>query len=136
MKKSRVLFLILCLCSLVLEALPLGAVCRFATPDETFVETFSYFSLVPYGYANFGPFITAVLTCLLTVFAVILFKAAGKKILGATKILSAFSIITSFLPLLLGTDYYNFVSLAISLLMIAQFTVIMVISKNKGSAEQ
>ena len=131
MKKSRVLFLILCLCSLVLEALPLGAVCRFATPDETFVETFSYFSLVPYGYANFGPFITAVLTCLLTVFAVILFKAAGKKILDATKILSAISVITSFLPLILGTDYYNFVSLVISLLMIAQFTVIMVISKKQ-----
>lgn len=129
MKKSRIIFLILCVCSLVLEALPLGAVCRFATPEETFIETFSYFSLVPYGYANFGPFITAVLTCLLTVFAVVLFTSAGQKIVGAARVVSIVSVISSLLPLMFGPDYYNFVSLAISLLMIAQFIVIIKIKK-------
>ncbi len=129
MKKSHIIFLILCVCSLVLEALPLGAVCRFATPEETFIETFSYFSLVPYGYANFGPFITAVLTCLLTVFAVVLFTSAGRKILGAARVVSIVSVISSLLPLMFGLDYYNFVSLAISLLMIAQFIVIIKIKK-------
>ena len=42
--------------TIVLEALPLGAVCTFApSPTERVRETFSYFSLIPFGYANFAP---------------------------------------------------------------------------------
>ena len=49
--------------TIVLELLPLGAVCIFATsPTERVKETFSYFSLTPFGYANFAPLITATLT--------------------------------------------------------------------------
>ena len=44
--------------TIVLELLPLGAVCIFATsPTERVKETFSYFSLTPFGYANFAPLI-------------------------------------------------------------------------------
>lgn len=136
MKKTKIIFLILCVCSLVLEALPYGAVCRFATPEETYTETFSYFSLVPYGYANFGPFITAVTTCILFIFAIVLFTSVGRKVIGAARIISIISVASSFLPLMFGIDCYNFVSLAISLLMIAQFIVIMIISKRKGSKEE
>ena len=50
--------------TIVLELLPLGAVCIFATsPTERVKETFSYFSLTPFGYANFAPLITATLYC-------------------------------------------------------------------------
>lgn len=50
--------------TIVLELLPLGAVCIFATsPTERVKETFSYFSLTPFGYANFAPLITATLNC-------------------------------------------------------------------------
>ena len=49
--------------TIVLELLPFGAVCIFATsPTERVKETFSYFSLTPFGYANFAPLITAILT--------------------------------------------------------------------------
>ena len=49
--------------TIALELLPLGAVCIFATsPTERVKETFSYFSLTPFGYANFAPLITATLT--------------------------------------------------------------------------
>ena len=49
--------------TIVLELLPLGAVCIFATsPTERVKETFSYYSLTPFGYANFAPLITAILT--------------------------------------------------------------------------
>ena len=49
--------------TIVLEALPMGAVCTFAiSPTERVRETFSYFSLIPFGYANFAPLITAILT--------------------------------------------------------------------------
>jgi len=42
--------------TIVLELLPFGAVCIFATsPTERVKETFSYFSLTPFGYANFAP---------------------------------------------------------------------------------
>lgn len=136
MKKTKIIFLILCVCSLVLEALPYGAVCRFATPEETYTETFSYFSLVPYGYANFGPFITAVTTCILFIFAIVLFTSVGRKVIGAARIISIISVVASLLPLMFGIDCYNFVSLTISLLMIAQFIVIMIISKRKGSKEE
>ena len=48
--------------TIVLELLPFGAVCIFATsPTERVKETFSYFSLTPFGYANFAPLITATL---------------------------------------------------------------------------
>lgn len=136
MKKTKIIFLILCVCSLVLEALPYGAVCRFATPEETYTETFSYFSLVPYGYANFGPFITAVTTCILFIFAIVLFKSVGRKVIGAARIISIISVVASLLPLMFGIYYFNVISLAISLLMIAQFIVIMIISKRKGSKEE
>ena len=49
--------------TIALELLPFGAVCIFATsPTERVKETFSYFSLTPFGYANFAPLITAILT--------------------------------------------------------------------------
>ena len=50
--------------TIVLELLPCGTVfCIFATsPTERVKETFSYFSLTPFGYANFAPLITATLT--------------------------------------------------------------------------
>ncbi len=53
--------------TIVLELLPFGAVCIFATsPTERVKETFSYFSLTPFGYANFAPLITATLTVAFT----------------------------------------------------------------------
>ena len=49
--------------TIVLELLPCGTVCIFATsPTERVKETFSYFSLTPFGYANFAPLITATLS--------------------------------------------------------------------------
>ena len=64
MKKKWCLLFIFPLAALILELLPYGAVLRFARPDgaEPFRQTFSYFNLTPFGYANFGPFLTAVLT--------------------------------------------------------------------------
>ena len=53
---------------LVLELLPNGVVLNFANPEGApWRKTYSYFSLTPFGYANFGPFITSVLTCILII---------------------------------------------------------------------
>ena len=60
---KKVCLVVLPALTIVLESLPLGAVCIFATsPTERVKETFSYFSLTPFGYANFAPLITAILT--------------------------------------------------------------------------
>ena len=59
--------LVLLLETLLLESLPLGAVLSFSQgPNATGLhqETYSYFSLIPFGYANFTPLITGILTIL------------------------------------------------------------------------
>ena len=73
--KKRFLYLIFPAVALILEILPFGAVCNFANPDgEPWRETFSYFSLTPFGYANAGPFITAVITCIVFVLLILVEK--------------------------------------------------------------
>ena len=68
--------------TIVLELLPLGAVCIFATsPTERVKKTFSYFSLTPFGYANFAPLITATLT--VAIFLLSLFSLKKKGVLKA-----------------------------------------------------
>lgn len=133
MKKLKVLILVSNVLAIVLEALPYGAVCNFATPEETITQTYSYFSLTPYGYANFGPFITAILTCVLFILSLILFTSKARKISGAAKIISIISVITSLLPLIMfGIRYFNFISLLISGLMLVQLVAIIFIkAKNE-----
>ena len=70
--KKRLLYLILPIITLILEILPYGAVCNFMRPPANegdpvghFRELYSYFDLTPFGYANFAPLITAVITCII-----------------------------------------------------------------------
>ena len=119
-RKQTVIALAILVVILVLEILPCGAVLHFANPEgEPFRETFSYFDLTPYGYANFGPFITAILTCVLLVLSVIkLFVDKGEK---AIKIISIIALITSLMPLLVNC--YSMIGGAISILLLAVFII-------------
>lgn len=76
MKTKNIIPMVFALAAIVLEILPFGAKLTFALDEgKTQEKLFSYFSLTPYGYANFMPFITAVLTCVLFILAlIILFK--------------------------------------------------------------
>mgnify|MGYP006903536268 FL=1 len=68
MKIKKLLLSFLVVMALIFELLPNGVVLRFMNPEgEPWVRTYSYFSLVPYGYANFGPLIAAALTCVLII---------------------------------------------------------------------
>ena len=74
--KKRLLYLILPIITLILEILPYGAVCNFAHPETDgtigrFRELYSYFDLLPFGYANFAPLLTAIVTCFVFLFLVI-----------------------------------------------------------------
>lgn len=135
MKKTPIIFLVLNICSVIAEVLPYGAVCNFATPEETITKTYSYFSLVPYGYANFGPFITAMLTCILCVTAILIFTHVAEKTVKVSLIICTVALVTSLMPLMFGLSCYNYVSLAVSLLILAQLIVIIKIKKDVFTRE-
>ena len=124
-KQPIVIFAIL-IVILVLELLPYGAVLHFGHPEgEPLRETFSYFDMTPYGYANFGPFITAILTCLLLVISVINLLVDNYKIKSTIKIVSLIALVASLAPLIVNS--YSVIGGVISLLLL----VIVVISMKK-----
>ena len=131
MKIRKIILVLLCAVAIILEALPYGVVMLWANPEgEPWRKTFSYFDLLPLGYANFGPLITAILTCILAIICVaFLFydvKILGKAIFGV----SCTATVTSFLPLLLGIEYFSVIGALISAVLIA-IAVIMKINPTK-----
>lgn len=121
--KKKMITLALLLSALVLEILPYGAVLNFGNPEgDTWRKTYSYFSLIPYGYANFGPLITAVLTCVLLVILVLslLLKKDWNK---PITIISAIATLTSLAPLMFGIGYFSIVGAMISTCILATFVI-------------
>lgn len=104
--------------ALVLEMLPIGAVMVFATsPTERTIEVYSYFSMLPVGYANFTPLLTGILTILIILLGVIaLFrfdKAAS--IRRTIFVCSIISLLFSIVPVFLfGTVGMTAASYAVS----------------------
>ena len=138
MMKKKIPLLCLILCALVLEILPYGVVLRFGNPEgDPFRETYSYFSLIPYGYANIVPLITAVLTCvllLLLIISIILKKDLSK----SAAIIAGTASALSLCPLpLFGADDFTAIGAAISICLI---TVTVVASfmgiQNRSSRKQ
>lgn len=124
MKKTTVVHAVTVALAVAAMALPIGAVCRFTAPAESgvyheTVETYSYFDLLPYGYANVGPLLTAILSCVLLLALLLSFVVGEKKGLHiALTALSALAVITSLLPLLMfGIDYYTPTALTITYLL-------------------
>jgi hypothetical protein len=121
--KKKMITLALLLSALVLEILPYGAVLNFGNPEgDTWRKTYSYFSLSPYGYANFGPLITAVLTCVLLIILVLslLLKKDWNK---PITIISAIATLTSLAPLMSGISNFSIVGAMISACILAAFVI-------------
>ena len=122
MKKSRILILILPIVILILEALPWGVVLNFAVDGGGVVRrTYSCFSIKPFGYANFGPFVTAVLSCGLMLTALLYCFTGKAKFGGMTKDLSMIAFVSSFMPLVLGIRYYTWVNAAVGACLLGQW---------------
>ena len=119
LKIQKALLAVLPAAAIVLELLPYGAVLHFANGFAgTIRETFSYFSFIPFGYANFGPLCTAVLSCLLLgLAAVYLLSGKGRPIL---RIVSVAAFAVSLTPLLLGLSSFSVCGGAISVLLGAE----------------
>ena len=129
--KKRFMYLILPIITLILEILPYGAVLNFANPEgEPFRETFSYFSMMPFGYANFAPLITAIMTCVILVMLV-LFCFKGKENMAMkAKYVTGVAMVISFGPLLYGVKSFSVVGLLISLSLIAEYILLLVKERN------
>lgn len=129
--KKRLLYLILPIITLILEILPYGAICNFANPEgEPWRKTFSYFDLTPFGYANFAPFLTAIITCLIFVLLIIYsIKGNIRTAIKAKNILYV-AIILSLGPLIFGITYFSLVGSLITLLLIAELLLLIFNIKN------
>ena len=121
MNKVRIFGIIDMAVVIVLELLPYGSVCIFMNGyGDSLRETYSYFNPLPIGYANWGPLITALLSCLLlviwiygAVFASEIYHFKGLFIITAIALLASAS------PLFLfGIGNFSLVGAAISLLLI------------------
>ncbi len=128
MKKIKIILLISSITSIILEALPYGAVLHFATPEKTITQTFSYFSLNPFGYANFGPLLTAILSCIIFILAILLILNKNK-LVKAMFVLTVISVFTSIMPLFMGC--YSLIGGAISAFCIFNSALAAIISKKR-----
>ena len=128
--KKRFMYLVLPIITLILEILPYGAVCNFApSPTDRIRETYSYFSLVPYGYANFAPLITAIISCLIFVMLLIFcIKGNVRTAIRARNILYVAAVF-SLGPLVFGISYFSVVGALITLSLIAELIFLQVTIK-------
>ena len=116
---KKVCLVVLPALTIVLESLPLGAVCIFATsPTERVKETFSYFSLTPFGYANFAPLITAILTVAILLLS--LFSLKKNSVLKALFVLSIIAAVISLFPLMYGLNYYTLIGAFITIMLVTE----------------
>ena len=124
MKMKKFALLILPIVTLIFELLPYGVVLNFANPEgEPWRKTYSYFSLTPFGYANFGPFITAILTCALLVLVVVYLFKSHKGLNIAIMNVSGFATATSLLPWMFGFSYVTVIGVIVSVLLALTFGI-------------
>lgn len=130
--KKKIILLCILIAALVLEVLPNGVVIYFANPEgDPYRETYSYFSLTPYGYANFFPLITAVMTCVLLLLLIISFTLK-KDLSKSAAIIAGIASALSLCPLpLFGADEFTAIGTAISICLIA-VTVVASFKRVKG----
>lgn len=119
---KRIALLVLPLTALILELLPSGVVLHFANPEgEPWVRTYCHFDLTPFGYANFGPLIAAVLTCVLLLLSVIYLIKPRKGLNAAIMNVFGFAAVAAFAPVMFGLEYLTVIGIVVGLLLAATF---------------
>ena len=123
--KKRCLSCILPLMTILLECLPTGAVCNFAaSPTDRVRETFSYFDLTPFGYANFAPFLTAILTCLIFGLLVVFCLTGDPRMVAKAKNALYIATLLSLGPLIFGIAYFSVTGFLITLSLAAELLLL------------
>ena len=131
-KIGSIAAMVLGVIAIILEALPGGAVLIFSDGSGNgIISTYSYFSLTPFGYANFAPLITGLLTIALLVMVIAGFVRAGsKKLRTAIIVVNATAVLTSISPLIYGVHYYNTISAAVTTMLVLMLGMT-VLAKNE-----
>ena len=132
--KKRFLYLILPLITLILEILPYGAVLNYALPATDgsighFRDLYSYFDLTPFGYANFAPLITAVISCLVFVLVMIYFITGNARVAVKAKNILYVAAVISLGPLIFGIRYFSLVGGCITITLIAELLLLQFVVK-------
>ena len=86
-------------------------------------RTYSYFNFTPFGYANFGPFITAILSCALLILAFVAILKRSKGLESAIQVISGIAVVTSLMPLMLGISAFSVIGVLISMVLALNFGV-------------
>ena len=125
MYEKRLYYLVLPIITIILELLPFGAVCIFApSPTDRVKETFSYFDLTPFGYANFASLLTAIISCLIFVLLLIYCIKGNVGTAIKAKHLLFVGVILSLGPLVYGLDYFSIVGTLITVSLIAEWLLL------------
>lgn len=134
MIKRKIAMTVLSVLTVILEILPYGAVCVFSDGVTGYTETYSYFDLRPFGYANFSPLITAVLSCVILVLCIILCFRKNKKLNKALATLSGLAAVISFVPFLMGLGFrfYGVCAAAITTLLAVIFILALSVKKRES----
>lgn len=134
MFKRKIAMTVLSVFTVILEILPYGAVCVFSDGVTEYRETYSYFDLRPFGYANFSPLITAVLSCVILVLCIILCFRKSKKLNKALATLSGLAAVISFVPFLMGLGFrfYGVCAAAITALLAVIFILALSVKKRES----
>lgn len=134
MFKRKIAMTVLSVLTVILEILPYGAVCVFSDGVTEYRETYSYFDLRPFGYANFSPLITAVLSCVILVLCIILCFRKSKKLNKALATLSGLAAVISFVPFLMGLGFrfYGVCAAAITALLAVIFILALSVKKRES----
>lgn len=129
--KKRLLLLIAPIIAIVLECLPNGVTLKFADgPDSTFTQTYSYFSLTPFGWAHFGFLPAAVLTCVVLLLTVIYIFTAKQGLAATAAGLSIFAGLLSVLAaIMFGFEYLSVINAAVTLLLFAEAAMLLIKTK-------
>ena len=134
MKRKNLTTLIFPIAALLLEILPCGVIMHFAAPpDESdpFTVRTSYFDLLPLGYADAAPLVTAVLTCVLLAAMILYVIKSSRGWLMAVRILSLIAAAISLGPVLFSS--YSPVGGLITVSLPAEFIWLM--SRKPADAE-
>ncbi len=129
--KKKLLYLLMPIITLILEILPYGAVCNFASgTDEIHRETFSYFDLVPFGYANFAPLLTAMVTCAVLALLLVYLFTDKYRVIAITKGFLCAGAVLSLCPLLYGINFFSLVGALITVSLIAELILLLYTESN------
>ena len=140
--KKRLLYLILPIITLILEILPYGAVCNFMRPsaDGTsighFRELYSYFDLMPFGYANFAPLFTGIITCIILLLLVIYCITGKTRLAIIAKNILYVCVVFSLGPVVLGFHFLSVVGVLITLCLIGEILLLRHLLKGTNDSRE